>query len=101
MIKKSDGHTRSFVVRVRPSASRTAVGGGYEGALGPALVVAVSEPAVDGRANQAALTALARALGLAKSQLTVRSGVRSRDKVIAVTDPPPDLAQRLTALHGL
>ena len=42
-------------VRVRPGASRTAVGGRYDGPLGPALVVAVTAPAVDGRATEAAL----------------------------------------------
>ena len=90
----------TFAIRVRPGASRTAVGGRYDGALGPALVVAVSEPAVDGRANAAVLVALTKALGLGKRQLTVHSGVRGRDKVIAVEDPPPDLAARLAALRG-
>ena len=44
-------------------ASRTRVGGRYDGPHGPALVVAVHAPAVDGRATEAARRALAEALG--------------------------------------
>ncbi len=96
----NDPMAATFPIRVRPGASRTAVGGGYDGALGPALVVAVSEPALEGRANAAVLVALAKALGLGKRQLTVHSGARGRDKVTAVEDPPPHLAARLAALRG-
>jgi uncharacterized protein len=88
----------TFPVRVRPGASRTAVGGSYAGPLGPAIVVAVGAPALDGRANTATLTALATALGLARRQVTLRSGERGRDKLITVTDAPPDLPERLRAL---
>jgi uncharacterized protein YggU (UPF0235/DUF167 family) len=89
----------TFPVRVRPGASRTAVGGSYAGPLGPAVVVAVGAPALDGRANTATLTALAKALGLGRRQLTLRCGDRARDKLITVTDPPADLADRLRALQ--
>jgi uncharacterized protein YggU (UPF0235/DUF167 family) len=89
----------SFPVRVRPGASRTAVGGRYDGPLGPALVVAVGVPAVDGRANQAALAALARALDVPKTHLAVRTGARARDKLVTVADPPADLAERVARLR--
>ena len=89
----------TFAVRVRPGAARTTVGGGYDGVLGPAIVVAVNAPAVDGRANQAALAALARALGVRLRQVGVRSGERGRDKLITVVDPPADLSERLNALR--
>jgi uncharacterized protein YggU (UPF0235/DUF167 family) len=88
----------TFPVRVRPGASRTAVGGSYAGPLGPAIVVAVGAPALDGRANTATLTALAKALGLGRRQVLLRSGERGRDKLITVTDPPPGLPERLRAL---
>ena len=88
----------TFPVRVRPGASRTAVGGSYAGPLGPAIVVAVGAPALDGRANTATLTALARALRLGRRQVALRSGERGRDKLITVTDPPPDLSERLRVL---
>jgi uncharacterized protein YggU (UPF0235/DUF167 family) len=87
-----------FAVRVRPGASRTAVGGRYDGPRGAAVVVAVNAPAVDGRATEAALRATAAALGLRRSAVTVRAGATSRDKLFAVADPPPDLADRLRLL---
>jgi uncharacterized protein len=90
----------TFAVRVRPGASRTSVGGSYDGALGPALVVAVSAPAVDGRANRAVLEAVVTALGLRRGQVAVRSGERGRDKLLRVVDPPVDLPDRLLALRN-
>jgi uncharacterized protein YggU (UPF0235/DUF167 family) len=89
----------TFAVRVRPGASRTSVGGSYDGALGPAVVVAVREPAVDGRANKATLAAIARALGLTRGQVELRTGDRGRDKLITVLNAPTDLSDRLRALR--
>jgi hypothetical protein len=90
----------TFPLRVRPGAARTAVGGGYQGRYGLALVVAVAAPPVDGRATQAALDAVADALGLRRRDLVLRAGESSRDKLVGVAEPPPDLAQRLAALRG-
>lgn len=86
-------------VRVRPGASRTRVGGRYEGPYGPALVVAVSAPAVDGRATAAVCRAVADALGVRARDVLVRAGAASRDKLLLVTDPPADLAARVTRLR--
>jgi hypothetical protein len=85
---------------VKPGSSRPAVGGRYDGALGPALVIAVAAPAVDGRATEAARRALAAALGVRPAAVSLRSGAASRDKLFAVADPPPDLAHRLETLRG-
>ncbi|MBR7835646.1 DUF167 domain-containing protein [Actinospica durhamensis] len=87
-----------FPIRVRPGAARTKVGGSYGDA--GALVVAVTERAVDGKATAAALVALARALGLGRGAVTLVSGAVSRDKVVRVADPPEDFAARLQALLG-
>jgi uncharacterized protein YggU (UPF0235/DUF167 family) len=89
----------TFAVRVRPGASRTKVGGCYDGPLGAAIVVAVTAPAVDGRATEASLRAVAEALGLRRARLELRAGESSRDKVFRVTEPPVDLAARLAALR--
>lgn len=85
-------------VRVRPGASRTRVGGRYDGPLGPALVVAVTAPPVDGKATRAVLRAVAEALGVRRSTVTQHSGGNSRDKLLAVSDPPPDLPARIAEL---
>lgn len=89
---------RVVAVRVKPGASRAGVGGRHEGPNGSALVLAVRERAVDGRATEAARLALAEALGVPKSSVSLRSGATSRDKLFAVEDPPSDLDDRLTRL---
>jgi uncharacterized protein len=89
----------SIAIRVKPGASATRVGGRYDGPFGPALVLAVGEPAVDGRATKAALRALAAALGVRTGQLTLLRGSASRDKLVAVSDPPSDLVRRLVGLR--
>jgi uncharacterized protein YggU (UPF0235/DUF167 family) len=55
---------------------------------------------VDGRATTAALRAVAAALGVPRSAVTLLTGATSREKVLSVPDPPRDLAARLDALRG-
>src|SRR5258706_9414224 len=86
-------------VRVKPGASRTAVGGRYDGPYGPAIVVSVNAPAVDGRATEAAVRAVAKALGVRRGSVAVRLGETSRDKLLEFTDPPPDLSERVVQLR--
>jgi uncharacterized protein len=61
-------------------------------------VLAVAERAVDGRATEAARVALASALGLPRSSVSLRSGAASRDKLFAIDNPPSDLDDRLARL---
>lgn len=72
-----------ITLRVKPGSSRTRVGGTY-GSGG--LVVAVAAPAVDGRATNAALRAVAEAFGVRRSQVELVHGATSRDKVVALPD---------------
>lgn len=90
----------TIAVRVRPAARRAQVGGRYDGPFGPAVVVAVTAPAVAGRATEAVLVALAGALGLRRGDLSLRTGATGRDKLIAVSDPPADLQERVARLHA-
>ena len=89
---------RIIPVRVRPGASRTRVGGRYDGPHGPALIVAVTAPPVDGRATEAVLRAVADALGLRARDIRLHSGTASRDKLLAVSSPAPDLADKINTL---
>ncbi len=77
-------------IRVRPGASRTRVGGRY----GERLVVAVSARAVDGAATEAALGAVADALGVRRRHVALVAGATSRDKVVEVDDAVADDALR-------
>jgi uncharacterized protein len=91
-------HVR-IMIRVHPGASRAQVGGqpagpGQERILG----VWVQQRAVDGKATEAALSALADALGLRRRSLCLVTGERSRVKVVEISDPPADLTQRLANL---
>jgi uncharacterized protein (TIGR00251 family) len=67
-------------VRVRASGHRDELGG----RRGNVLLVRVTAPAVDGRANQAVRRLLAKRLGVATSRVVIVRGERSRDKVIEV-----------------
>jgi uncharacterized protein (TIGR00251 family) len=82
------------VVRVKPGASRTAVGGRH----GDALVVAVTAKPVEGKATEAVLRAVAEAFGVSRSSVTLVMGAISRDKVIGIVGPADSLATRLDEL---
>ena len=81
-------------LRVRPGAGRASVGGSHDGAL----VVRVAAPAVDGRATEAALAAVAEALGLRRREVALITGATSRNKLVEVPDGDPGLADRLGEL---
>lgn len=89
-------------IRVKPGARRAGVGGRYDGPLGEAIIVAVTAPAVDGRATEAALRAVAEALGVRPRQVALVSGERSRDKLVEVSGTTSSdvaqLEQRLRVL---
>ncbi len=80
-----------ITVRVRPGSGRTRVGGRHD----DALVIRVAEPAVDGRATQAALRALAEALEVHPREVRLVRGERSRTKIVEV---PDGIEKRLEAL---
>lgn len=87
-------------IRVQPNARRAKVGGTWDGPDGQALVVAVSAPAVDGKANAAVVNAVAQAFGLRASAVTIVHGERGRQKVLDVQLGDAEFAQRLAILMG-
>lgn len=86
-----------MAIRVRPGAARAGDGGTH----GEVLVVRVCALAVDGRATEAALRAVAGALGVRRRDVRLVTGATSREKVVAV-DPAaaPGAAGRLAALRA-
>lgn len=86
----------TLAIRVVPAAARTVVGG----QRGDALVVRVTQAAVDGRATEAALSALATALGVPRRDVRLRSGASSRDKVVVIDGPAPPVYARLARLFS-
>ena len=81
-------------VRVRPGSARPGVGGEHDGAL----VVRVSVPAVDGRATEAALSAIAAAFGVRRRAVTLIAGAASRTKIVEVAGADPADLDRLLSL---
>jgi uncharacterized protein len=69
------------------------VGGEQAGAL----VVRVTKRAVGGEATEAALAAVAAAFGVARRDVTLVAGARSRSKVIDVIGADAAVLERLLA----
>ena len=69
-------------IRVRPASRMPKVGG----VVGDRLLVAVAQPAVDGKATRAAQIALAQALGVKRGDLALARGAASRDKDFVLTN---------------
>ena len=84
-------------IRVRPNSSRNKVGGSAGDP--PRLVVAVQAPAVDGKANDAVIKELAKALGLKPRDLAIVSGELSRDKRILIANSIPEIERRVLAIR--
>lgn len=92
------GDQLTVAVRVKPGSSRIRVGGRYVGPHGPALIVAVTAPPVDGRANEAARRALADALGVRSAAVSLEAGATGRNKTFRVDGVAADITR---ALHRL
>ena len=84
----------SLRLRVRASAHHDEVVAIRNGVL----VVRVTAPAVEGRANEALRRQVAKRLGVPKSAITIVRGHHSRDKVIEIdgVDQPTLLAKLRT-----
>lgn len=67
-------------IRVQPRASSNLV----EGYRGDTVRLRVTAPPEGGKANEAAVSALAQALGVAKSRIKIVKGHSSRDKLVLV-----------------
>ena len=69
----------TLAVRVQPRSRCNALAGLRDGVV----IVRVTAPPLDGRANDAVCALLAAALGVRRSSLTILRGERARDKVIS------------------
>ena len=70
----------TFQVKVQPRSRKNAV----TGEIDEALKVALTAPALEGRANQACVEFLAKLLNVPRSSVTIAAGETSRNKVIRV-----------------
>lgn len=87
-------------VRLTPRSSRDALDGIGSTAEGPAVKARVRAIPEDGKANAALEALLADILNLPKSAVTVRSGAKSRIKLLAIAGDVPELIRRVEAGLG-
>ena len=67
-------------VRVIPNARRTEFSGTREGEC----VLRLNAPAIEGKANRAAIEFLARHFGISRSRVTLVAGEKARHKVFEI-----------------
>ena len=92
----ADTSCMRITIRVKPGSARPGVGGEHDGAL----IVRVSARAVDGKATEAALAAVAESFGIRSSTVRLVSGASSRTKVIDVGAVDPLVLAALLAAPG-
>lgn len=81
-------------VRLQPRARSTEIVGEREGAL----VVRVTAPPLDGRANEALRKLIAKRLRIGVGRVSVVRGASSRDKLVAVDGMQPAQLRRALGL---
>ncbi len=85
-------------IHVKPGSARTAVGGRH--GEGDVLVVSVTARAVDGKATEAALRAVAEAFEVRRRDVSLVTGATSRDKVVEIDGTAAALSSRRDLLLG-
>jgi len=84
----------AFFIHVTPRARHEVVGGAHGGALR----VAVREPPVEGKANEACAKALAKALGLRREQVQIDPEAKNRRKRVRILGKSSALTTQLEIL---
>lgn len=85
-------------IHVKPGSARTAVGGRH--GEGDTLVVSVTARAVDGKATEAALRAVAAAFEVRRGDVSLVTGATSRDKVVEIDGDAAAVSGRRDSLLG-
>lgn len=89
---RRDGERLVFTIRVTPRASANAVAGERDGLL----LVRVTAPPVEGKANDAVVALLAKALGTPRGAVQVVRGASARTKRISVPRDAEAALRKLT-----
>lgn len=78
-------------IHVQPGAARSEVAGRH----GDALKLRIAAPAVEGAANAALIEYLAKRLKLARREVTIAQGEKSRRKIVRVPLTPAEVERCL------
>jgi uncharacterized protein len=90
------GGVTRIAVRVQPRARRDELAGERDGVL----VVRVTAPPVEGRANDAVRKLLAKRLGIAPGRISVARGQSGRDKLLEVEGIGPEAVRRALSISA-
>jgi uncharacterized protein len=85
-----------ITIRVHPGSARPGIGGEHAGAL----IVRVSARAVDGKATEAALAAVAAAFGVRRPAVSLVAGATARTKTVDVAGGDPAVLATLLSRSG-
>jgi uncharacterized protein (TIGR00251 family) len=88
----------NLTIKVQPKSKRPGIQSRVISKLGSALKIGVSEPAEDGKANQAVVKILSKALLIPSSNITIILGQTSRDKVVNIVGDIEELIVKLDTL---
>jgi uncharacterized protein (TIGR00251 family) len=79
-VRLADGPSATVSVRVVPRSTKEGVAG-FEGGV---VKIRLNAPPVEGKANEALVRFLAKAVGVPRSRITLITGERGRNKVVRV-----------------
>ncbi|MFA6147480.1 MAG: DUF167 domain-containing protein [bacterium] len=79
-MSRTDGPRATVSVRVVPRSSKEGVAGFEEGVLR----IRLNAPPVEGKANEALVRFLAKALGVPKSRISLVAGEKGRNKIVRI-----------------
>ena len=85
-----------IAVRVQPRSSTNEIAGERDGAL----IVRVTAPPVEGKANDAVRKLLAKRLGIAPGRVTVVRGASGRDKLVEIDGMDAGAVRRALSLDA-
>jgi uncharacterized protein len=85
-----------ITIRVQPRARHEEIAGERDGAL----IVQVTAPPVEGRANDAARKLLAKRLGIAPGRVSIVRGATARDKLVEIEGMEPEAVRRALSISA-
>jgi uncharacterized protein (TIGR00251 family) len=85
-----------IAVRVQPRAKRNAIAGDRDGLL----LVRVTAPPVEGKANDAVRKLLAKRLGIAPGRVSIARGASGRDKLVEIEGMDADAIRRALSISA-
>jgi uncharacterized protein len=85
-----------IAVRVQPRSSKNEIAGERDGAL----IVRVTAPPVEGKANDAVRKLLAKRLGIAPGRVRVVRGASGRDKLVEIDGMEAGAVRRALSLDA-